>query len=278
MLASISAEVLILRKRAATWILLLIWAVLSAFFGYLLPYMTYRSNGAGPFRAPIDRLLPQHLTENLVGSFPFYGGAIVLILGVLSIGSDFGWGTIKTLFTQRPGRLRVFVSKMVALGLALIPFVLAVYALGAVWGTLIAQAEHLSIGWPDVGQLARGLLAGWFILTVWAGFGAFLAVLSRGTSLAIGVGVVYALAIEAIISAFGAAIPVLHPVVQGLIRANAYSLVKPLAGSVGSAATAGPGIFAGPYVADVQAFVVLAAYLAVFLAIAAALLRRRDVV
>ena len=37
------------------------------------------------------------------------------ILGVLSVGSEFGWGTWKTLLTQRPGRLTVFGAKLVAL-------------------------------------------------------------------------------------------------------------------------------------------------------------------
>ena len=54
MIGSISAELLVLRKRASTWILLAVWAVLGAFFGYVLPYTTYRNiTGRGrPRRSP----------------------------------------------------------------------------------------------------------------------------------------------------------------------------------------------------------------------------------
>ena len=38
MTRSVTAELLILRKRAATWILLGIWTVLGVFFAYVVPY------------------------------------------------------------------------------------------------------------------------------------------------------------------------------------------------------------------------------------------------
>src|SRR5579875_3716015 len=109
MASSIAAELLVLRKRLSTWILLAIWIVLSGLFLYVLPYLSYRngSGGFGPGAVPLPKLLPQGLIENLSGAFPFYGGAIVLILGVLSLGSDYGWGTLKTLFTLGPSRLHV---------------------------------------------------------------------------------------------------------------------------------------------------------------------------
>ena len=34
----IAAELLILRKRAATWILLAVWTLLGIFFAYVIPY------------------------------------------------------------------------------------------------------------------------------------------------------------------------------------------------------------------------------------------------
>jgi ABC-2 type transport system permease protein len=277
MKASVMAELLLLRKRAGTWVLLAIWVALSAFFGYLLPYLTYRNAAGGPVRAPLSQLLPQHITENLIGSFPFYGGAIVLILGVLSFGSEYGWGTLKTLFTQGPGRLHVFTAKILALSLALVPFVLVVFVLGSIWGSLIAWREHAAVAWPAAWPLVRALLAAWFILSVWAAFGVMLAVLTRGTSLAIGIGVLYSLAIEGLLSGFAVALSLLRPIADALVRGNAYSLVKPLTSSIGAGAAAGPGVFAGPYVGAVQALLVLAIYLAFFLALAATLLMRRDV-
>jgi ABC-type transport system involved in multi-copper enzyme maturation permease subunit len=44
------------------------------------------------------------------------------MLGVF--GSEYGWDTLRTLFTQRPGRLQVLAAKLAALAIALVPFVL----------------------------------------------------------------------------------------------------------------------------------------------------------
>jgi hypothetical protein len=61
------------------------------------------------------------------------------------------------------------------------------------------------------------------------------------------------------------------------VRANAYSLVEPLGLTFEGAAGDGPGAYEGPLVDPAQALVVLIACGAAFLAVAATLLRRRDV-
>lgn len=275
---NIAAELFVLRKRASTWILLAIWLVLGMFFNYLLPYLTYRNNAGSPTRPPLAPLLPQGLVGTLVNTFPFYGGAIVLMLGVLTLGSDYGWDTLKTLFTQRPRRLRIFSAKLVAAGVALVVFVVTLFACGAIASEIIARLENAPVVWPSAWLLVRAMLAGWFILAVWTAFGVLLAALSRGTALAIGVGMLYALVVEGLLSAFATDLSFLKPIVKLFLRANAYSLVKPLGSSIAAAADAGPGAFAGPFVGSGQAFLVLALYLAAFVAIAALIVRRRDVV
>ena len=65
--------------------------------------------------------------------------------------------------------------------------------------------------------------------------------------------------------------------IKGLLRANGYSLVATLGASTADARSNGPGAFNGPYVGGAQALLVLALDLAIFAAIAATLLRRRDV-
>jgi ABC-2 type transport system permease protein len=278
-IANVGAELLLLRKRTGTWVLLAVWAALGTLFGYLFPYLSYRSGGFGPVRQPLNQLLPQNLVPNLVGSFPFYGGALVLVLGAMAIGSEFGWGTLKTLFTQRAGRLEVFASKMLALGIMLVPFVLTAFILGTVWGLLIAARENVAVEWPQLWPLLQGLAAAWFILAVWAALGVMLAVVTRGTALAIGIGVLYGLVIEGLLGGFANVLSWLKPVVEGLLRANAYSLVRPLSGaSLSASAGAGPGFFPGPFVTSGQALLVLALYLAAFLLISAVVLARRDVV
>jgi ABC-2 type transport system permease protein len=277
MSGSVAAELLVLRKRPSTWILLAIWTTLALFFSYLLPYITYLGDGGGPIEADLADLLPERFAGSLLGGFPFFGGVIALMLGVLALGSEYGWGTLRTLFTQRPGRLSVFAAKLIALGIALVPFVLASFLLGALSSYAIAQLEGESVAWPSAWLLVRALAAGWLVLAVWAALGVMLAVLSRGTSLAIGIGILYALVIEGLISALARQVDLLEPLVEFFLRANAYSLVIGLGVSPDDIEANGPGAYSGPFVDGQQAVLALTVYLAGFLLLSGFLLRRRDV-
>ena len=271
---SVRAELLVIRKRASTWILLAIWTALALVFAYAVPYVGYLNDSQG---ASLDEVLPQNLVGTLMGGFPFFGGVLALMLGVLAIGSEYGWGTLKTLLTQRPGRLQVFGAKLIALAAALAVFVLVVFALGALSSYAIAVREGAGVDWPSTWLLVRALAAGWLILAVWATLGVLLAVLFRGTALATGVGILYAFVIEGLLSALATQVSVLDRLVEFFVRASGYSLVLPLGVSSDDLGDRGPGSFSGPFVDGEQAVLVLAAYLAMFVVVAGLLLRRRDV-
>jgi ABC-2 type transport system permease protein len=271
---SLRAELLVLRKRASTWILLAIWATLALVFAYVVPYAQYLN---GSTQASLADVLPESLVGTLMGGFPFFGGVLALMLGVLGFGSEYGWGTLKTILTQRPGRLRVFGAKLLALAAVLVVFVLVVFALGSLASYAIAVREGADVAWPSTWLLLRGLAAGWLILAVWAAFGVLLAVLSRGTALAIGVGILYALVIEGLLSALATQVSLFDRLVEFFVRANAYSLVVPLGVSSDDVGDRGPGSFSGPFVDGQQALLVLASYAAAFLVLSGWLLRRRDV-
>jgi ABC-2 type transport system permease protein len=273
MTPSITAELLVLRKRAATWILLGIWTFLGIFFAYVVPYALDPEDSPGG----IDRFLPESLVGNLLAGFPFFGGVFALMLGVFALGSEYGWDTLKTLFTQRPGRLSVFAAKLVALAIVLVPFVVALFAAGAVASYVIAQIEDAPVTWPSAWLLVRAMGAGWLILAAWAALGVLLGVLTRGTSLAIGLGILYALVIEGLLSAFADSVGVLEPLTNVFLRANGYSLAAALGASVQDIGDSGPGSFSGPFVGSWQALAVLFALLTGFTACSAYLLRRRDI-
>lgn len=274
MIGNIRSELLLVRKRASTWILLGIWTALALMFAYVVAYVTYLN---GTSRESLEDLLPQSLVGTMMAGFPFFGGVLALMLGVLTVGSEYGWGTLKTVLTQGPGRLEILVAKLVALALALVPFVLVVFGLGALASLAIALREGAEVVWPDPGLLLRGLLAGWLLLAVWAALGVLLAVVSRGTALATGIGILYALVVEGLLSALANEVAVLDRLVELFLRANAYSLAATVGVSRAEVSDAGPGSFSGPFVGGGQALLVLAAYGAVFVGVAAWLLRRRDV-
>src|ERR671919_2213320 len=265
MTRTVTAELLMLRKRAATWILLGIWTFLGIFFAYIVPYALAPEDSAGG----VGRFLPESFVGNVLAGFPFFGGVFALMLGVFALGSEYGWDTLKTLFTQGPGRLQVFAAKLAALGIVLIPFVLAILTAGAVASYVIAQIEDAPANWPSAWLLVRAIAGGWLILAVWAGLGVLLGVLSRGTSLAIGVGILYALVIEGLLSALADSVGVLEPLSSVFLRANGYSIAAALGALPKAISANGPGSFGGPFVAPGQAVAVLAAFVAAFVAFTA---------
>ena len=274
MIRIVNAELLLLAKRASTWILLAIWAALALTFAYVVPYVQYTNE---PSRTSLSDLLPESLVGTLMAGFPFFGGVLALMLGVLTVGSEYGWGTLKTLFTQGPGRLQVFGAKLIAGSAALALFVLVAYALGAMASWAIAASEGADAAWPSAWLLARGLAGGWLIFAAWAALGMLLAIVTRGTALATGIGILYAFVVEGLLSALAGEISLLDGLVEFFLRANGYSLVAVLGVSAEDVSDRGPGSFSGPFVAGGQALLILAAYTAVFVVAAGWLLRRRDV-
>ena len=83
--------------------------------------------------------------------------------------------------------------------------------------------------------------------------------------------------IEGLISALLDTVDTFRPLVEGLLRANGYSLIAAVGASTSDARENGPGSFSGPYASGTQALLLLVLDLAIFVAIAATLLRRRDV-
>jgi ABC-2 type transport system permease protein len=271
---AILIELQMLWRRPGTWILLGIWLVMAMMFGYVIPYIdrdeAIRGNG-------VTDLLPANLTANTLAGFPFFGGVLILILAVMMFGGDYGWNVVKTPLTQKSGRLEVFSSKLVALLIGVTPFVVVDFLFGIGASQIVARLEDASNTLDSAGDIATGMLAAWLILAVWASLGALLATLTRGTSLAIGLGIMYGLVFEGLLSALLDGVDFVSPVIKGFLRTNAYSLVQSLGNVREIARDNGPGAFDGPYVSGGQALAVLIGYLIVLSAVSALLVRYRDV-
>jgi ABC-2 type transport system permease protein len=274
MLASFSAEMLKLYKRPATWILITIPLVLNQVFSYLVPYTSYlRAENEGAAERILTNRLPEDLILNSIGGFPVFGGTILLTLGALSVGSEYGWGTLKTVLAQRPWRLSVYAGKLFALGVVVLAIVLAIFALGALSSSAIALSQSESREWPSLIDLTVGVASGWLILMTWCLFGVMLALVFRGTALPIGLEVVWIMGIENLI--VNVAAPLLDfadALQKGLPEVNAGSLVSALGG--GEEITT-PGL--NTVVDGTQAVLVLVAYAIAFVLIAGFALQRRDV-
>jgi ABC-2 type transport system permease protein len=282
MIASFSAEILKLRKRPATWILLGVVLALTQLFGYILPYSSwltsdqnFQTQGLNP-QAVLAGTLPGELVPTSLGGFPVFAGALALILGALATGSEYGWGTMQTALTQRPTRLAVYGGKLAALAASTLAIVAATFALNAAVASVIATVESRPLDYPSLAELAMGVGSGWLILSMWAGLGALLGFAFRGVALPIGLGVVWVLGVENLVSAVADSLLTgLRPLRDVLPGVNAGSLVWSLAPGGGSSGEAPPGVIDA--VTGGRATLGLVLYVAAFAAAGGFLVRRRDV-
>jgi ABC-2 type transport system permease protein len=278
LVASLRGEWFKVTRRPATWALGLTLAVILLALGYALLVLLVVVLSNEPASRPgvqtglhtlKTNLAPLHFLQSTLAAFSGigFGSAIAVILGVLAVGSEYGWSTLKTVFTQRPGRLTVFAGKLLALALilAILAVVLLACAAGAsaVTGAIYGSAG----GWPGVVDIVKAFLAAWLIMGLWAALGVFLSVLFKQAPLAIGIGIVYAIAIEGLIVNVLSVDSSLKNVQRGFPGANATALVN----SFGSNA-------AGALVGPTQAILVVAAFLVVFVLISGVVLRVRDVI
>jgi ABC-2 type transport system permease protein len=282
MIASFSAEILKLRKRPATWVLLGVVLGLTQLFGYVLPYSSwltsdqnFQTQGLDP-QAVLAGTLPGELVPTSLGGFPVFAGALALILGALATGSEYGWGTMQTALTQRPTRLAVYGGKLAALAASTLAIVLATFALNATVASVIATVESRPLDYPSLAELAKGVGSGWLILGMWCGLGALLGFVFRGVALPIGLGVVWVLGVENLVSAVADSLLTgLRPLRDVLPGVNAGSLVWSLAPGGGSSGEAPPGVIDA--VTGGRATLSLALFVAAFAIAGAFLVRRRDV-
>jgi ABC-type transport system involved in multi-copper enzyme maturation permease subunit len=286
MLASFTWESFKLLRRPAVWVCIGLLLVLAVGLGYLTFYLVYTYASPGPNNGGLPRgvtlkdfkvaLYPAAFVKYTLSTWDTLGGVFALILGVLSQGSEYGWGTIKTLFTQRPGRLALLVGKLAALSLAVVVLVVALFAIDGLSSYVVASIDGKSTSLPAAVDILKGVAAGWLVFEFWAVFGFFLATLFRQSALAIGLGLAYAIVIEGII--FQIAGNVGGDAVKRVLSWFPVANTGYLSQSFGSAA---PPTLARtltkPFADANHAVLVLTLYLLVFLVGSALLTRARDV-
>src|SRR4051812_21695832 len=116
--ASFSAEMAKLIRRPAIWIIVGIWILLNVAFGVVIPDLIYtyaHGMNASDRQDLVNSMVPRGFLGNAIGSLPLFGGALVIILGAMIFGSEFGWGTFPTNFIRRPGRLSVLSGFFIAM-------------------------------------------------------------------------------------------------------------------------------------------------------------------
>jgi ABC-2 type transport system permease protein len=278
---STRAELLRLGKWAALWLTIGVELLLNVLFGYVFNYVSYRSSGDSgisegvPKQVLLERMLPAAIPHSGVAGMPMFAGALVLILGALAAGSGYGWGTVKTVALQGPGRVTSLAGSLVALLAAVVGLVAALFATDVAVSLLVASSESQPVVWPAVTDLVASFGGGVLIMGAWTLGGVLVGTLARSPALSVGLGLVWVLAIENLLRGVGEIWAPLQNVTDLLPGTAAGSL----AGALGAVPVTDPGGTPGVLttLGGASAVGLLATYVVVFVTATAALVRRRDV-
>ncbi|MEU5409799.1 ABC transporter permease subunit [Nocardia asteroides] len=200
--ASLRAESIRLGRWPTFWIVLGVWILLNLTFAYLFNYLAYTSGESGamadglPRDVLLGQLMPAAVPEVFTQGMAMFGGALMLTLGALAVGSGYGWGTWKTVFTQGPSRQAVVGGLLVGLLVVVIALVGVAFAVDLGVASLIAVSEGQPLVLPSLEQSVLGIGSGVAILSMWTLAGACVGAVARGPAMAVGLGLVWVLVVE----------------------------------------------------------------------------------
>jgi ABC-2 type transport system permease protein len=267
-------------RRPAFWWATVAAAVMAIIFGYVIPYLVGPASGGDEpgstqgepgYSVPLELLLPERMVENAISGFPLFYLALALVLGALFAGSEYEWGTVRSIALWGPGRIQMLLAKAVVLVAMLVVVAVSAFLASAASAWVVAAIEGESTSPPPLDELVRGIGAAWLILAVGAMLGLGGATLARSSGAVIGVGLVYLFVIELLLRTFVSRSAAIEATAKVLPGTNAGSL----AGAFAETSEGAPGVT--DLVGAGQAVGLLAGWLAVSVIVAMALFARRDI-
>src|SRR5262245_26985411 len=176
----------------------------SAFFAYLTLHQIL-SGATGREVDPLAHALPTELgLISVVGQARSFIIAVALIMVTANLAAEWSQGTWRNLLVREPRRLRLLTGKMVALLLFVLGSMTLTLVLSSVLILVLARAQGVrTAAWTSSAGLSSWLaffgnevlcLLGVCLL------GMLIAVLTRGTAIAVGVALAYVLLPEGIIA------------------------------------------------------------------------------
>lgn len=132
MFSLLRADLFKLRKRAMGWAMLVILAL-------FVPLLMLTSAATQPSSTNYD------FTGSLLGGIAplsTAGTLIVIILGAIIVGSEYGYDTWKNLLTRRPGRVPFIISKWLVMVVGTCIALVMMMLLGAIIGKVIQSTMH----------------------------------------------------------------------------------------------------------------------------------------
>jgi ABC-2 type transport system permease protein len=266
----VDMELYKLRKRPMTLVIAgIMLAALTVFvaLGYVISRANSSDNDLSGF------LLP----EIIPNSFDIIGGLgsiLLVVLAASTVGSEFGWGTVRAMVGSGVSRTKLLAAKLLAITEIVVLFVIGGIAAGVVTSLVITVigGHDLSFGWLDaaaLGDIGIMFLGTVFVLFISAVIGFAVATVTRSLAAGIAIGIGYSIA-ESILGAILGSIGGIGDTISKALLSTNLNAITAL-NSFGGSRTIEDA--PGPW----QATLVLSIYCVVFLGIAFAVFRKRDI-
>jgi ABC-type transport system involved in multi-copper enzyme maturation permease subunit len=288
MLRLLRSELYRLSRRWMPWIMLGL-IVITAFLFYFLIWASVRAQleavrngtipsppgGTAQLEQTLRQIAPDRVAQLGVGIVSGLGSVMLIVFAASHVGTEFGWGTFRTLLAHGASRSGFLTVKAVALVLYAFVFMIVgtLAAIGASFAVSAVAGMSTGTG-VDLGEVARVAAKSGYTFIPYMTLALAIAVWSKSAGAGIAAGLVVYFA-EGIVA--GILVSLNRDYAQfvnwGLSR-NASALTRTVTGQ-GGPATQDPTASTLPD--PTQAAVVLAVYTALFLVLAYWRLRSRDV-
>ncbi len=190
MIRLLRAELLKLRRRWASYVVLGMLLVLMPLVYVLIGFTSERGGGVAT-----NLVIRFPSAYAVIDQFVFGLGSLLAVSYAAAIGgADWNWGVLRVIVARGEGRARYILAKFLGLTIACIVGVLIAYAAGILLTFLGAALAGSSAGDPFAGEgtttLGRSLAYGTFVLLQRAAIGFAVAVLLRSQVAGVVVGIV----------------------------------------------------------------------------------------
>jgi ABC-type transport system involved in multi-copper enzyme maturation permease subunit len=181
----IRAELLKMRRRTATYVILVVnLALMAALFLV-----------AGDALGGLERIIEFPGVYTVIGEFAWgIGGLMAIVYAAMIVGSDWNWGVVRNVVARGESRTRYLAAKGIALALVLGLALLIVFAVGIALVYLVGIINDIPVASPLRGRglqdLADYLILGYPVLLERAAVGFAVAVVFRSQVAGALVGVV----------------------------------------------------------------------------------------
>ena len=285
MLRLLRSELYRLVRRWMPWIMLAL-IVITAFVFYFLIYVSVNAQlqaiksgtipappgGTAPLEQTLREIAPDRVAEFGVSIVGGLGSVMLIVFAASHVGTEFGWGTFRTLLAHGATRTGFLMSKAISLFLYAVVFMIAGVLAAIAASYAVSSVAGISFGsGVDVAEVARVAAKTGYTFLPYMGLALAIAVWSKSAGAGIASGLVVYFAEGLVATLLVSLNKDYAQIVNWGLSRNASGLTRAASGP----ATQDPTASTLPD--PTQAAIVLAVYTAIFLALAWWRLRSRDV-